>query len=78
MHVDECMTWRDEGYLEALTQETIILAKRVMAARSRVLVVTSFDVSSTLQDHGPPPPGDHTQSLQEMSKPKYISETPPF
>lgn len=44
------MTWRDDGYVEALQQETIILAKRVMAARSRLLLSTCFDVSPTLQD----------------------------
>ncbi|XP_037784858.1 uncharacterized protein LOC119580802 isoform X2 [Penaeus monodon] len=45
------MTWRDDGYVEALQQETIILAKRVMAARSRLLLSTCFDASPTLQDH---------------------------
>ena len=39
------MTWRDEGYIEALQQETIILAKRVMAARSRLQLTTCFDTS---------------------------------
>lgn len=42
------MTWRDDGYVEALQQETLILAKRVMAARSRLLLSTCFDISPTL------------------------------
>ena len=47
VHVEQCMTFRDEGYLEALGQETKILSKRVSAARSRVLMATSFDVGKT-------------------------------
>ncbi|XP_042204838.1 kinesin-like protein KIF26B isoform X2 [Homarus americanus] len=50
LHVEECMTWRDDGYVEALQQETIILAKRVMAARSRLLLSTCFDASANVQD----------------------------
>ncbi|XP_076032332.1 uncharacterized protein LOC143020049 [Oratosquilla oratoria] len=45
LHVEKCMTFRDAGYIEALQQETRILAKRVVAARSRVLLETCFDVS---------------------------------
>nr|XP_053641243.1 uncharacterized protein LOC128694903 [Cherax quadricarinatus] len=44
------MTWRDDGYVEALQQETIILAKRVMAARSRLLLSTCFDASPVFHD----------------------------
>ncbi|CAL4118641.1 unnamed protein product, partial [Meganyctiphanes norvegica] len=50
LHVEECMTWRDEGYMEALQQETHILQKRVMAAKSRVLVATCFDGTSASGD----------------------------
>lgn len=57
MHVDECMTWRDSGYVEALQQETLILAKRVMAARSRILYSTCFDTAPT--DPDPELPQDH-------------------
>ena len=36
--------WRDdEDYLEALEKETQILAKRVQAAKARIMVVTCFD-----------------------------------
>jgi len=38
---------RDEtGYVEALQQETRVLQKRIVACRSRIMLVTVFDVTS--------------------------------
>ncbi|KAK3854761.1 hypothetical protein Pcinc_038780 [Petrolisthes cinctipes] len=67
------MTWRDSGYVEALQQETLILAKRVMAARSRVLYSTCFDTALT--DPDPELPQDHqlASSLYDKDSASDIS-----
>ncbi|XP_049835163.1 uncharacterized protein LOC126278929, partial [Schistocerca gregaria] len=45
LHVEESMDARDPAFLEALQRETEILAKRVAAAKSRIMIVTCFDVT---------------------------------
>jgi len=46
LHVDECMSSEDEGYLEALQKETEVLEKRVIAAKQHIMMITSFDASA--------------------------------
>ncbi len=47
MHVkDSHMSSDDEGYLEALEKETQILEKRVVAAKSHIMMVTCFDATN--------------------------------
>jgi len=41
------MSRDDVGYVEALEHETNVLEKRVVACRSRVMLVTVFDVTTT-------------------------------
>ncbi|XP_050730279.1 kinesin-like protein KIF26B isoform X2 [Eriocheir sinensis] len=65
LHVEECMTWRDAGYMEALQQETIILAKRVMAARSRLQLTTCFDASPSTLLHPSVLEGEPTEEEEE-------------
>ena len=44
-HVADQMDRDDPGYIEALEKETSILEKRVDACRSRIMLVTCFDIS---------------------------------
>ena len=42
VHVEGSMDYKDPSFVEALERETAILAKRVAACKSRILIVTSF------------------------------------
>ena len=53
VHVAGNMKRDEAGYVEALEHETRVLKKRVVACRSRIMLVTVFDVTS-----GPLPPRD--------------------
>ena len=55
VHVATNMNRDEAGYIEALEHETRVLQKRVVACRSRIMLVTVFDVTS-----GPLPPRDTT------------------
>lgn len=46
VHVAEQMDCNDPSYLEALERETFILQKRVNACKSRIMVITVFDITS--------------------------------
>jgi len=46
VHVAANINRDDAGYLEALEHETLVLQKRVVACRSRIMIVTVFDVTS--------------------------------
>jgi hypothetical protein len=39
------MSSDEDGYLEALEKETQILEKRVVAAKSHIMMVTCFDIN---------------------------------
>ena len=43
---DSNMSSDDDGYLEALEKETQILEKRVVAAKSHIMMVTCFDATT--------------------------------
>lgn len=43
MYVAEQVAVDDPNYLEALEKETVILAKRVQACKSHIMMVTCFD-----------------------------------
>jgi len=45
VHVADSMNRDDAGYIEALEHETRVLQKRVVACRSRAMIVTVFDVT---------------------------------
>lgn len=45
VHVAEHMDRDDPDYLEALEKETSILEKRVEACKSRIMMVTCFDIN---------------------------------
>jgi kinesin family protein 26 len=45
VHVAEHMDRDDPDYLEALEKETNILEKRVEACKSRIMMVTCFDIN---------------------------------
>ena len=47
VHVAEQLDRDDPGYVEALERETAILEKRVVACKSRIMIVTVFDVTNT-------------------------------
>ena len=47
VYVAEQMDCDDQNYLEALEKETQILEKRVEACKSRIMMVTCFDVNMT-------------------------------
>ena len=42
VHVEGSMDYKEPSFVEALERETAILAKRVAACKSRILIVTSF------------------------------------
>ena len=44
MYVAEQMDRDDPNYVEALEKETSILEKRVEACKSRIMMVTCFDI----------------------------------
>lgn len=46
VHVAEQLDRDDPGYIEALERETAILEKRVVACKSRIMIVTVFDVTN--------------------------------
>ena len=46
VHVAANLKRDDAGYVEALEHETRVLQKRVVACRSRIMIVTVFDVTS--------------------------------
>ena len=46
VYVAENMNRDDPGYLPALEKETTILEKRIQACKSRIMMVTCFDVNT--------------------------------